>query len=373
MDNEALKMPYLLNLRDKNNIKKVLEKAMGYEYPYNINDEEIRNMLENLFCDFPNLDVMKFQDIVKNEFNFIPSHAIARVVNRWNQISPTEQNIDIGPFLASYKKHLYEILSDFMSALQSTNYLKNTFDAQWGNSVKSLISSYNGNEAFETDTHTAFIGFLQEAMDGGNFIERLDESFGAIWEATTKRKTLRSKLRDPARHLSTYLGTVFEIFTVAPCASSGFLFEYEPKVGNNKAEALIKIKKSSLLIEATVMTAGRDINFCGAIDIEKYSNKIYSKIEDKAKQLKKSNYPIILFIAPLLITPPELKLGLQKALHSADCNNIAGIIVSGDYKAHCLKLVKNPSCKYPFEGSIWESLVKLYNFKSLQVENIYDD
>jgi len=170
-----------------------------------------------------------------------------------------------------------------MSTLQSTNYLKNTFDAQWENSVRNLINHYNGDEAFGTDTHTAFIGFLQETMDGRNFINRLDESFGAIWKATSKRKTLRSKLRDPARHLSTYLGTIFEIFIVAPCACSGILRDYEPRAGRSKAEALIEIEKSSLLIEATVMTTGRDINFCGSIGIEEYSNKIYSKIEDKAK------------------------------------------------------------------------------------------
>lgn len=371
MDNEASKKTCSLNYRDKNNIKKIIEKAMSYEYPYNIDDEEIRNMFESLFYDFPNLDVMKFQDVVKNEFNFIPSHAIARVVNRWNYISPNEKNIDIEPFLANYKRHLYEILSDFMLALQSTSYLKNTFDAQWGNSIKKLIDSYNGNEAFGTDTHTAFIGFLQEAMDGYNFIERLDQSFGAIWKATSKRKTLRSKLRDPARYLSTYLGTVFEIFIVAPCASLGILSDYEPNVGSNKAEALIEIKKSSLLIEATVMTTGRAINFCGAIDIEEYPNKIYSKIKDKAKQLKNSSYPVILFIVPpFLITPPELRLGLQKALQSAECNNIAGIVVSDDYKAHCLKLVKNTNCKYPTEEGIWGSLVEMYAFKPLQIENV---
>lgn len=370
---EVLKTLYSLDNRNKNNIKQIIEKAMSYNYPDNISDGEIQNMFENLFSDYPALDVIKFQEIAKRKLGFIPSHAIARVINRWNQISPNGRNINIEPFLASYKKHLYGILSDFMSALQSTSYLKNTFDAQWENSVKNLIDGYNGNEAFGTDTHTAFIGFLQEDMDESNFIKRLDQSFGAIWKATRKRKTLCSKLRDPARHLSTYLGTVFEIFIVAPCASSGILSDYEPKVGSNKAEALIKIKKSSLLIEATVMTTGRAINFCGAIDIEEYSNKIYSKIEDKAKQLKNSSYPIILFIVPpFLITPPELKLGLQKALQSAECNNIAGIVVSDDYKSHCLKLVKNPNCKYPIEEGIWGSLVELYAFKPLQIENIWE-
>jgi len=104
----------------------------------------------------------------------------------------------------------------------------------WNNFVKKLIDSYNGNEAF--DTHTAFIGFLQEAMDGENFIERLDSSFGAICKVTNKRKTLRSRLRDPARYLSTYLGSVFETFIVAPCASSGIISDYEPRVGSNKEE-----------------------------------------------------------------------------------------------------------------------------------------
>jgi hypothetical protein len=373
IDSEASKVPYSLNYRDKNNIKKIIEKAMGYKYPYNINDEEIRNMFENLFCNFPNLDVIKFQDIVKNEFNFIPSHAIARVVNRWNQISPSGKNIDIGPFLTDYKNHLHKILSNFMSALQSAKYLKNIFDAKWENAVKKIIADYDGNEAFGTDTYTAFIGFLQESMDERDFIKRLDEDFGVIFEATKKRKTLKNKLEDSARPLAAYLGSVFETFIVAPCARAGFIIEYEPRVGNNKAEALIKIGQTELLIEASVMTTGRHTNFCGAIGIEEYSNKIYLKIEDKAKQLKNSNYPVILFIVPpFLITPPELKLGLQKALQSAECDNIAGIVISDDYKAHCLKLAKNPNCKYPTEESMWGSLVELYALKPLQIENIWE-
>lgn len=354
------------------NIKKIMEKAMSYEHPYNITDDEIRNMFENIFSDFPNLDVMKFQEITKKELGFIPSHAIARMVNRWNQVSLSDKNIDIEPFLASYKNHLYKILSDFMSALKSTRYLNNIFDAQWESYVKSLIYSYNGNEAFGTDTHTVFIGFLQEAMDGRNFISRLDKSFEAIWGVTSKRTTLRNKLKDPARHLSAYLGTVFEIFIIAPCARSGILLEYEPKVGSNKAEALIKIGKGCLLIEASVMITGRKPNFCGAIG-EEYSNKIYGKIKDKAKQLKDSSYPIILFIVPpFLITPPELKMGLREALQSTECNNIAGIVVSDDYKAHCLRLTKNPNCKYSIEESIWESLVRLYALKPLQIKNIWE-
>jgi len=316
---------------------------------------------------------MKFQEIVKRESGFIPFHAIARLVNRWNHISQGDKNINIEPFLADYKNHLYKILSNFMSALKSTNYLKDIFDVKWEDDVKKLIDTYNGNDAFSTDTHTAFISFLQEFMDEKDFIKRLDEDFEVIFKATKKRKALKNKLKDSARPLTAYLGTVFEIFIVAPCARAGLIIEYEPKIGNNKAEALVKIYETYLLIEATVMTTGREPNFCGAIDIKEYSNKIYLKIKSKAEQLKGSHYPIILFItSPFLITPPELKVGLQKVLQSTECNNITGIVVSDDYKAHSLKLVKNPNSSYPVEENIWASLIKLYDLKSLQVENIWE-
>jgi len=81
---------------------------------------------------------------------------------------------------------------------------------------------------------------------------------------------------------------------------------------------------------------------------------------------------VILFIAPPLITPLELKVGLQKVFQSRECNNIAGIIVSDDYKAHSLKLVKNPNSSYSVEENVWASLIKLYNLRSLQIENIWE-
>lgn len=73
----ALKTRYSLNNRNKNNIKQIIEKTMSYNYPDNISDGEIQNMFENLFSDYPVLDVIKFQEIAKRELGFIPSHAIA--------------------------------------------------------------------------------------------------------------------------------------------------------------------------------------------------------------------------------------------------------------------------------------------------------
>lgn len=349
--------------------RKIIEKAIGSNYLYTITDSEVEGLFKPLLQEDSTFDVLKFQEIVKKGSGFIPSHAIARLVKRWNEIHP-ENKIDIEPFLRDYKDLLYQTLKELVDSAKTTIYLKNIFDDKWANHVKSLIDNYDGVEPFKMDDHIAFIGFLHDKRESNNdtdFIQRLDRSFGAIFELTPKRKTLRDKLLDPAGASSDYLGTVFEMFTLYPCAKPGIFLEYEPKVGGNRAEALIRINDTDLLLEATAMTTGRSPNFIGAIDINEYAHKIYLKIKDKAKQLKDSEYPIILFLVPpFLIIPEELEIGISNSFTDNECSNIAGIIISNDYMANRLSLKRNANSKYFLEESIWESFVTLYAIKDIK-------
>lgn len=280
-----------------------------------VHGDEVKSLFLSLLRIFPDFNMSKLEEIYK-ECGLRLSQPLISLVKRWNILADDGQRLDLEVFLAPYKRFLRERLDLMRSAVVETQYLKDIFDEEWFKQVNQLIDAYEGDGAFGTDTHTAFIGFIQETDEGGDLIKRLDEAFEAIFDVIGQQRirSLRDKLRDVSRSLKDYLGTVYEILILGHFALKGQLVEYEPKVGQHRAEGCIEIESQRILVEATVVTTGRDINFRGMVDLKDGANRIYHEIFDKVNQLKEAKEPILLFISPhTMMLPQETKRGITKA------------------------------------------------------------
>lgn len=275
--------------------------------------------------------------------------------------------------IAKKQQHYYDFLSAFSRAVEKTKHLKRIFDKKWQDQVRTIIGNYDGSNIFGLQSNFAFIGFIQEDRDGGNFIQRLDESFGVIESSTKRVKTLRNKLTGLGGSIENYLGAVFEILILAPCIKSGFFKEYEPKLKNGKyPEASIEIDKKILLIEASVITTGRSLDYYGAVNIDEHAHKVCLKVQEKANQLNESSYGAIIFISPYeSMDYSEIKLGLNKAFESGKCNNVVAVIVSNNYRAGFLNFARNEKCRLMLDNNSWNKFVSLYGLRELDVKNIY--
>ena len=226
-----------------------------------IADSDIRNVFEGFFTTIPEFDAARYEEHFRLSCNGLLLQPAFLLLKRWNSMAEKARHLDVEVLLKPYKDYLREMLNSMAASARRSQYLRVVFDREWIADVHRLIDVYDGVESFGTDTHTAFIGFLQEMREGGDLLSRLDTAYGAIAQVAGRQhvKTLRKKLRDISRPLTDYLGTVFEILVLGPCAEAGWLKEYEPKVGTAHAEGLIIVNGVRLLLEATVVTSGREL------------------------------------------------------------------------------------------------------------------
>ena len=340
-----------------------------------VRDAEINSLFTDFFEHIPDFDMKKLEEVWE-KCGFCISQPLIKLVKRWNDLATKSHQLDLEIFLTPYKNWLREKLALMKSSVAKTTNLKDIFDEEWFQKIDKLINEYDGDGSFGTDTHTAFIGFIQENLEGGDLIKRLDEGFGAITNAIGQQRirSFRKKMRDVSHPLEDYLGTVYEINILGPFALKGQLVEYEPTIGQNHAEGRIKIGNQHMLVEATTVTTGRDINFLGAINLEDEANRVSRKILDKAVQLKESKEPVLLFISPHTMTlPQEIKMGISKAFSQNEPCLICGIILS-DYRGNDFKYVRNPnpSAKQIPEET-WQSLIKEYNLQEFDLSDPWSE
>jgi hypothetical protein len=340
-----------------------------------ITDADIRGLFEGFFAAIPQFDTQQYEAQYRLSCNGLLLQPAYVLLKRWNSIAKQAQRLDADVLLKPYTDHLHQALDSMQVAARRTQHLSAVFDDKWVEEVRQLIAAYDGVDSFGTDTHTAFIGFLQEMREGGDLLAHLDAAFGAIAQVAGRQrvKTLKKKLRDISRPLPNYLGTVFELLVVGPCAAAGWLKEYEPKVGTRYAEGLIVVEGVRLLLEATVAATGRDLAGFQSIDLGEGTSRTRCKILDKAQQLQAANDPILLFLSPHHSTvPPELKMGIAEAFQQDACRRIAGVVVSDSYCVHHLRVAWNSSgCPVPIAAR--DRLSKLYPLHPFDVEDLWSE
>jgi len=340
-----------------------------------ITDSDIRILFEGFFTAIPQFDAQQYEEQFRLSCNGVLLQPAFFLLKRWNTIAEKTRRLDVEVLLKPYKDHLRQALGSMAAAARRTQHLSAVFDQQWTSEVHRLIDIYDGVDSFGTDTHTAFIGFLQEMREGGDLLTRLDAAYGAIAQVAGRQrvKTLRKKHQDISRPLTDYLGTVFEILILGPCAQIGWLKEYEPKVGTRHAEGLIIVNGVRLLLEATVVTSGRELGVFECISLEQGANKALNKILGKAWQLQAANDPILLFLSPHLTTlPQELKMGIAQAFLQDACRSIAGVVVADSYCVHRLRVAWN-SLGCPLPRAVQDALSRLYNLQSFDLNNQWSD
>ena len=340
-----------------------------------VTDSDIRNLFESFFTAIPQFDAARYEEQFRLSCNGLLLQPAFSLLKRWNSLAEKTRRLDVEVLLKPYKDPLRQALDSMAAAARRAQYLSVVFDQQWIAEVQHLIDIYDGVDSFGTDTHTAFIGFLQEMREGANLLSRLDTAYGAIARVAGQRrvKTLRKKLRDMSRPLTDYLGTVFEILVLGPCAAAGWLKEYEPKVGARYAEGLIIVNGVRLLLEATVVTSGRELGVFECISLEQGADKALNKILGKARQLQAANDPVLLFLSPHLTTlPQELKMGIARAFLQDACRSIAGVVVADSYCVHRLRVAWN-SLRCPLPRAVQNALSRLYNLQSFDLNNQWSD
>ena len=340
-------------------------------------DDEIQFLFLSLWKNFPDFNIRKLEEIYR-ECDLHLSQPLIELIKRWNILAHPSQRLDLKmlPVVIAYKCQLRQKLDFLKSSVEETAYFKDIFDEQWFQNVNQLIDLYDGDGSFGTDTHTAFIGFIQEVNEGGNLIKRLDEAFGAIAKAIGQQRirSLRDKMRDVSCPLKDYLGTVYEILILGPWAQKRILVEYEPKIGEKYADGLINIRGTHILIEATVMITGREINSWGMINLNDEADRISRKILYKVDQLKKAQEPILLFLSPhTRILPQEIKMGISNAFQQDESQLICGVILS-NYRGNDFKFVRNsnPSVKQ-LSNEVWQSLIEEYKLQELDLTDSWSE
>ncbi len=365
-------------LRGKEEIQRglavLLKKEMGRE---NISDQEIRLLFDEMFATFPGFAAETYQELVDTALSFRLFHEPIRLMKRWNAMTTPDKALALEVLLAPAKNDYREQLAFMAAEVKKTAHLPGIFDENWFREVDGIIERYTGEEAFGTDTHTAFIGFIQE---GSDLLQHLDSAYGEILRSISigqnRITRLRAKLQDFARPLTDYLGTVFEVLILGPCAKMDYLKEIEPKRGSNHADGLVVIEGVNLLIEATVSTMGRPLaRRAGAFDPEEGADKICRKIVDKAEQLKEAAEPILLFLNPYLTTFRfEAKLGINAAFEKPECGSIVGVVLASDYRVGRLKVAWNtaPAAR-KIPDTVRARLESTYDLQPLDMTNLWND
>lgn len=366
----------MTELSEKKEIRRklgvLLKKEMGHE---GVSDQEIRQLFDEMFDALPGFTAETYQELVDTALDFRLFHEPLRLMKRWNAMTTPERRLAPEVFLTPAKNDYREQLAFMAAEVKKTTYLTGIFDEKWFGEVDGIIERYTGEEAFGTDTHTAFIGFIQE---GSDLLQRLDSAYGEILRSIGQNRItrLRTKLQDFARPLTDYLGTVFEVLILGPCAKMGYLKEIEPKRGSNHADGLVTIEGVNLLIEATVSTAGRPLaSRAGAFDPEEGKDKICRKIVDKAEQLKEATEPILLFLNPYLTTFRfEAKLGINAAFEKPECGSIVGVVLASDYRAGRLKAAWNTTpATRKIPDTVRVRLESAYGLQPLDMTNLWND
>ncbi len=334
-----------------------------------------KEILEKCFNPFftkrPNFSGLDFKREVRKSLGFYPSHEMLRLLKQWNEIAPTNKKIDSQRLTEPYKQNLRGGLKRFMGVVNRSSFLHYAFDQKWKKEVAELISKYDGLKGFGTDSHTIFIGFIQEERREYNFLEKIDLYISKIYQITHRKAILLSKIKKLRAHLSNYLGTAFELMVVGPWVLKGYVEDYEPIIPSSgkRAEALVNVDGFKFLLEATTSQTGRALDQGGAFDPRDSAKSIASKLFSKVEQLKQMDLPIFIFYNPHVGTfEEEVKMGIDDFLETPNAAWVLGVAVAYDYRAPKLEVFENAKFRPP--KNLMQILEKVYPISALKDGNL---
>ncbi len=338
--------------------------GLGSDRACNLDTDKLKIFFGPRFADNPSYNAKDLENDVLSSLGCYLPHDTIALIRQWNNVAPTNQQIDPEPLLTPMRQDLNKKVDEFLQAVKSTRYLNNLFDKEWEDGIRKAIKAHDGLTGFRTDTHTIIIGFVQEERRGQAFLTTIDSYFDALLQVSQKKKSIKDKIGRLSTHLSNYAGGIFELFVLGPLAQNQCIEEYEPPVGagGNKAEALVSLGSFRCLIEATVSLNSRPLDGAGGFDPKDLAHKMELKLNSKMAQMGKGNgLPILLFYNPHVgVFDYEIEIAVENFFNLKSASNVLGIIVARDYRMRNLHFYKNPNtcCTLPDEA--WEKLSEIF-------------
>jgi hypothetical protein len=243
-------------------------------------------------------------------------------------------------------------LGDLRSLVEASKRLKKVFTPDWFNEVKEVIVKARGEPSLKLETHTAFIGYLHDALldpERHNLLKEVDGALDLISE--TARRALSDKLRMVSRGTDDYVSAVFEALVVQKFVVRGLLVQYEPILASGKPDAQVKLADQDVLIEARATLDSSFPRPNGAYDPKDHGRKLAGKIQEKYQgQLSAAALPVILFLAlnmNLRFDDEEIQVAFEMITADAGSAVVSALVLSDDFRARRFKLWLHPGAKKP--------------------------
>jgi hypothetical protein len=243
-------------------------------------------------------------------------------------------------------------LAELESLVESSKRLKKVFTPEWFEEVKDSVVKAQGEPGLKLETHTAFIGYLHDALldpKRPNLLQEVDEALDLISE--TARRALSDKLRMVSRGTDDYVSAVFETLVVQRFTARGLLVEYEPTIGSGRPEALVKLADQDVLVEAR---ATLDSSFARpklAYDPKDLGLKLAGKVQEKYEgQLRAAAVPAILFLAlniNLRFEDTEMPVAFEAIVANPDSGVLSAVVLVDDYRARSFEVWLHPGARRP--------------------------
>jgi len=247
-------------------------------------------------------------------------------------------------------------LEGLRSLVDASKRLKKVFPPDWFDEVEALIVKARGEPSLKLETHTAFIGYLHDALldpERHNLLKEVDEALDLISE--TARRALSEKLRMVSRGTDDYVSAVFEALVVQKFVARGLLVQYEPILDSGKPEAQVKLADQDVLIEARATLDSSFQRPNGAYDPEDHGRKLAGKIQEKYQgQLRAATLPAILFLGlnvNLHFDDAEIRVAFDTISADAASAVLSAMVLADDFRARRFKVWPNPEAGRPLSDA----------------------
>lgn len=257
-------------------------------------------------------------------------------------------------------KHLEEM----RSLIEGSKRLKKVFTAEWLDDVKALILKARDEPSLKLQTHTAFIGYLHDALldpERPNLLKEVDEALDRI--SDTARRALSDKLRMVSRGTDDYVSAVFETLVVQRFVVHGLMVEYEPIIASGRPEAKVKLADQDVFVEARATLDSSFPRRNGAYDPKDLGRKLAGKVQEKYQdQLSAATLPVILFVAlnvNLHFDDEEINVAFAAIEADASSAVVSAVVLSDDFRARRFKVWLHPSAKRPLSAEAQKELFRI--------------
>jgi hypothetical protein len=261
---------------------------------------------------------------------------------------------------ASRLRHLEKL----RALVDSSKRVKAVFTADWFEEVNALILKAKGEPSLKLETHTAFIGYLHDALldpERPNLLKEVDEALDRISE--TARRALTDKLRMVSRATADYVSVVFETLVVQRFVARGLLVEYEPIIKSGRPEGRVRLADQDVLIEARATLDSSFARPTLAYDPKDLGLKLAGKVEEKYKgQLSAATVPAILFLGlnvNLRFEDAEMPAAFDAIVADPDSGVLSAVVLSDDFRARRFQVWLHPGAARPLSQGAQEELHRL--------------